>query len=130
MFLGLIMLITLNKGMRTIDITEILSPDLKSRARVHDLCLYIQNSGETAVTLDFSNVQFATRSFMDEFYNVLLKNPQESPARVEITNVPEDINTILEAVSRTQSRAKVIPSRIPERSFRNVDELVKYLKAA
>lgn len=85
-----------NKGMRTIGITEILSPDLKSRERVR----------------------------------LLLKNLLESPVRIEITNVLEDINTILEAVSRTQTRAKVIPSRISERSFRNVDELVKYLKAA
>lgn len=82
--------------MRTIDFSEVLSPDLKSRARVR----------------------------------LLLKNLLESPVRIEITNVLEDINTILEAVSRTQTRAKVIPSRISERSFRNVDGLVKYLKAA
>lgn len=116
--------------MRIIDITGILSPDLKSRARVHDLELFIQNSGEKAVILDFSNVQFATRSFVDEFYNVFLKNPEENSVKVEITNVPEDINTILEAVSRTQTRTKVIPSRIPVKSFRSVDDLVQYLKAA
>ena len=116
--------------MRTIDIAEILSPDLKSRARVRDLYLFIQNSEEKEVTLDFNNVQFATRSFMDEFYILLLKNPKELPFRVKITNVPEDINTILEAVSRTQTRAKVIPSRIPEHSFHSVDELARYLKTA
>lgn len=116
--------------MRTIDITEILSPDLKSRARVHDLELFIQNSGEDVIVLDFSNVQFATRSFIDELYNILLKDPKSHPFRIEITNVPEDINAILEAVSRTQVRTKVIPSRIPVKSFHSVDELVQYLKAA
>ena len=116
--------------MRTIDITDILSPDLKSRARVHDLELFIQNSGENAVILDFSNVQFATRSFVDEFYNVFLKTPNANTIKVEITNVPEDVNAILEAVSRTQTRAKVIPSRIPVKSFHSVDDLVHYLKAA
>ena len=116
--------------MKTIDITQILSPDLKSRARVHDLELFIQNSGEDVVVLDFCNVQFATRSFVDEFYNLFLKSPENLTFRVEITNVPEDINTILESVSRTQTRAKVIPARIPEKSFHSVDELVKYIKTA
>jgi len=27
------------------------------------------------VVLDFSNVKFATRSFIDEFYNLFMKNP-------------------------------------------------------
>lgn len=116
--------------MKTIDITQILSPDLKSRARVHDLELFIQNSGEDVVVLDFSNVQFATRSFVDEFYNLFLKSPESHLFRVEITNVPEDINAILESVSRTQTRAKVIPARIPEKSFHSVDELEKYIKTA
>lgn len=89
--------------MKTIDIIDILSPDLKSRARVHDLELFIQNCGEKTVILDFSNVQFATRSFVDEFYNVFLKTPKTNSVKVEITNVPEDVNMILEAVSCTQA---------------------------
>lgn len=116
--------------MKTIDIIDILSPDLKSRVRVRDFELFIQNCGEKTVMLDFSNVQFATRSFVDEFYNVFLKAPNANTTKVEITNVPEDVNTILEAVSRTQTRTKVIPSRIPVKSFQSVDDLVHYLKAA
>lgn len=116
--------------MKTIDIIDILSPDLKSRARVHDLELFIQNCGKKTVILDFSNVQFATRSFVDEFYNVFLKTPKTNSVKVEITNAPEDVNTILVAESRTQTRAKVIPSRIPVKSFQSVDDLVLYLKAA
>lgn len=116
--------------MKTIDITQILSPDLKSRVRVHDLDLFIRNSGEDAVVLDFSNVKFATRSFIDEFYNLFLKNPDSLPYHVEITNVPEDINTILETVSRTQTRAKVIPSQTPERSFKDLNDLLSFLGRA
>ena len=123
------MSITLSK-MKTIDITQILSPDLKSRVRAHDLDLFIRNSGEDSVMLDFSKVQFATRSFIDEFYNLFLKNPDDLPYHVGITNVPEDINTILESVSHTQNHVKVIPSHIPERSFRNVDELLRFLSTA
>ena len=117
------------EDIKTIDITQILSPDLKSRTRVHDLDLFIRNSGEEDVVLDFSKVQFATRSFIDEFYNLFLKNSDELPYRVKITNMPEDINTILETVSKTQSGVKVVPSHIPERKFRDVKELLQFLSS-
>ena len=117
------------EDIKTIDITQILSPDLKSRTRVHDLDLFIRNSGEEDVVLDFSNVQFATRSFIDEFYNLFLKNSNELPYRVQITNMPEDINTILETVSHSQSGVKVIPSHIPERKFSDVKELIQFLSS-
>ena len=116
--------------MRTIDITQILSPDLKSRNRAQDLSLYVSNTGDDSVMLDFSNVKFATRSFMDEFYNLFLKNPSSLPYKVQITNVPEDINTILESVSRTQTKAKIIPANTSEQTFKNVDDLLNYLKTA
>lgn len=113
--------------MKTIDITQILSQDLKSRMWARDLDLFIRNSGEDVVVLDFSNVKFANRSFIDEFYNLFLKDPDGLPYRVEITNVPEDINTILETVSLTQTRTKVIPSHTPECMFKDVDELIQFL---
>lgn len=116
--------------MRTIDITQILSPDLKSRVRVDDLMLFIKNSQEAAVVIDFSNVKFATRSFIDEFYNVFMKRPESLPFKVKITNVPEDINMIFESVSHTQTKVKTIPSDAPERSFKTVDELIQYLSSA
>lgn len=116
--------------MQTIDIAAILSPDLKSRLRAQDLKLLIENSGAEAVELDFRNVKFATRSFMDEFYNLLLKDPKASPCKVTITNVPEDLKAMLDAVSRTQVQAKVIPSNTPEVDFKTVDEMVEFLSVA
>lgn len=113
--------------MRTIDIAEIVSPDLKSRVRAHDLKSFIENSEEHMVTLDFGNVKFATRSFIDEFYNLFMKNPETNSFHIELTNVPEDIKTILESVSRTQVNSKTIPSHTPERSFNNVSELLHFL---
>ncbi|MBQ9878155.1 MAG: hypothetical protein IJM29_04530 [Bacteroidales bacterium] len=113
--------------MRTIDVAQILSPDLKSRVRVNDLKLFIENSKEDEVILDFSNIKFATRSFIDEFYNAFLKSPELNPFKVEITNVPEDINEIFKSVSNTQTHVKIIPSQTPVRSFKSAEELIKYL---
>ena len=101
--------------MKTIDLAQILSPDLKSRVRAQDLKLLMENSGEESFVLDFSNVKFATRSFMDEFYNLFLKTPDANSFDVQMTNVPEDIKAILDAVSRTQVNVTVIPSKVLRR---------------
>lgn len=116
--------------MKTIDIAQILSPDLKSRMRAQDLKLLMVNSGEDAFELDFSHVKFATRSFMDEFYNLFLKDPKANAFSVTVTNVPEDIKAMLDAVSRTQVNVKVIPSDTPEVIFNSIDDVMKYLKTA
>lgn len=112
--------------MKTIDIAQILTPDLKSRLRAQDLRLLMENGGEDSYVLDFQNVKFATRSFIDEFYNLFLKNHRANTFTVDITNVPEDIKLMFDTVSRTQVQAKVIPSDTPEVTFKNVDELVDY----
>ena len=112
--------------MKTIDISDILTPDLKSRMRAQDLKLMVENSGVDAVVMDFQGVKFATRSFIDEFYNLFLKTPEANTFRVELINVPSDIKAMLDAVSRTQVRAKVIPSQSQEVSFKNVKEFLNY----
>ena len=114
--------------MRTIDIAQILSPDLKSRMRAQDLKLYAQNSGDEVIVFDFANVKFATRSFIDEFYNLFLKTNSDKGISVEITNVPQDIKTMLDSVSRTQIiKAKVVPANTSEVTFNDVDEFLTYM---
>lgn len=112
--------------MKRIDIAAILSPDLKSRMRAQDLKALIENSGADAVVLDFQGVKFATRSFIDEFYNLFLKTPQANTFRVELNNVPSDVKVMLDSVSRTQVRAKVIPSQSQEVAFKDVQEFLNY----
>lgn len=89
-----------------IDITTILSQDLKSRLAVNDLRLYIENTGSESVVIDFAGVKFATRSFVDEYYNVIMKN--QSSIKIETINIPEDIQTIFDVVQRTQHKEKGI----------------------
>lgn len=116
--------------MKTIDIAQILSPDLKSRMRAQDLKMLMDNSEETSFVVDFSNVKFATRSFMDEFYNLFLKYPKQNTLKVKITNVPEDIKVMLDAVSRTQMNVKEIPSETSEVDFSSVEEMLQFIETA
>ena len=87
--------------MKTIDIAQLLSLDLKLRIRAQDLKQLIENREADAVEMDFHGEKFATRSFIDEFYNLFLKNPEKNAFRVELTNVPEDIKTMLDVVSHS-----------------------------
>lgn len=116
--------------MKTIDIAQILSPDLKSRMRAQDLKLFIENSGASFIGLDFSNVRFATRSFIDEFFNLFLRDSSSNKFKVEILNLPEDLKVMLDAVSKTQVKATTIASNIPEKSFVDVEDLLQYLSAS
>ena len=60
--------------MKTINIPEILlSPDLGSRAMARGFRRFVdENYSGESVTIDFSGVQFSSRAFMDEFYNLFL----------------------------------------------------------
>lgn len=89
----------------TIDITTILSPDLKSRLAVNDFMLYIYNMECDSVAVDFSNVKFATRSFIDEYYNTFMSS-RAKVGHVETINIPADIQMIFDAVKNTQHRVK------------------------
>lgn len=89
-----------------IDITTILSQDLKSRFAVNDLRLYIENTGSDDVVVDFANVKFATRSFVDEYYNIIMKS--QSSIKIETINIPKDIQIIFDVVQRTQHKEKDI----------------------
>lgn len=113
--------------MITIDITSILSPDLKSRSRANDLMLFVKNSNESEVIIDFSKVLFATRSFIDEFYNLFLKDASSLPFKIEITNVPEDIQAMITSVSKTQTKVKTIRPTSEVDVFDNVDDLLNFM---
>lgn len=97
-----------NKGggtMRTFFIAQILNVDLMSRLLAQDFYNYIKNTSETDITIDFTGVNFATRSFMDEFYSLFLK-PSNKEFEVKIANMPSDIEAILNAVKSTQNTKK------------------------
>ena len=108
--------------MKTIDITEIISQDLTSRLRVQDLELFIENTHESEIVLDFQNVRFATRSFIDEFFKQFLKTPSNNSFTISLVNIPEDINLMIESVSRTQTGVKTIPACFNEIKLNNLRE--------
>ena len=117
--------------MATIDITSLLSPDLKSRTAVSDLLLYVKSLRDENVQIDFAKVQFATRSFMDEYYNTFVNDHGKLEGiKVESINLPDDIKYMLNVVSQTQTGKKIYedPENTVVRRFDTVKELTDYLR--
>ena len=99
--------------MRTINIAEILSPDLGSRAKARGFRRFVDdNYSGLAVMIDFGGGQFSSRAFIDEFYNLFLSPAvsAESKVEVEVSNMPEDIAAILASVVRTNTHPRVASS--------------------
>ena len=65
-----------------------------------------ENDTTDAVTVDFSGVQFASRAFMDEFYNLFLSPSVAASCavKVEVVNLPASVAALLEAVERTNTQ--------------------------
>lgn len=91
---------------KNLDITSLLGADLKSRCAVKDLLLYINNTEADSIVIDFKKVKFATRSFIDEYYNVIMKNNTSLAKKVTTINIPVDIQYIFNVVQSTQYKKK------------------------
>ena len=92
--------------MKTIDITTILGTELKSRTSARDFAAYLRNMQLTEVCVDFSRVNSVTRSFMDEFYQLLLKADNNLKANISPLNMNKQVEAFLKAVEQTSARQR------------------------
>ena len=119
--------------MKTINIAELLSPDLSFRAQARGFRQLVEENDETGgVTIDFSGVQFASMAFLDEFYNLFLSpsGTDSSPVKVEAVNLPASVAAMLEAVVRSNTQPRVHPAG-PESEaslveFKSVEEMMDF----
>lgn len=110
-----------------IDIAAYIGRDLNSRISVRNLYDMILNQNMTDVKIDFRNVSFATRSFMDEFYNVFVANTR---VEAELINLSPELKAMLNAVKSTQhmptkSAKKILPHS--DIKFSSISQVNKYL---
>lgn len=87
--------------MKTIDITTILGAELKSRTSARDFAKYLQNMELRQVQVDFSHVKSVTRSFMDEFYHLLVRKDNAQGVQMELINMDIQAQEFLNAVRKT-----------------------------
>lgn len=117
--------------MKTIDITAVLGSELKSRTSARDFAKYLQNMKIYEAQIDFAHVRSVTRSFMDEFYYLMMRDGNAQRVRLNLINTGLQEEEFLKAVKLTS----VTPRRMSEPSdarFLNpstVKQLNEYLAA-
>lgn len=104
-------------------ISEFVGANLNSRLAVRNMRDDIIKENIEYVIIDFSNVVFASRSFMDEFYNVMILNNNFS---VEVINLPPEINSLLTIIKSNQHTSRTY-KKSNVKSFSTVNEVNNYL---
>lgn len=87
--------------METINIAKEIFDHLESRGFARQLRDMIIERNLKEVQIDFADITWAGRSFMDEFYREVYINPNFKATPI---NMAEDFRLMLEAVSHTQTR--------------------------
>lgn len=115
--------------MKTIDITNILGSELKSRTSARDFAKYLDNMQIQEALVDFSHVKSVTRSFMDEFYYLLVRNDNAQGVRLELTNMGEQSKEFLRAVKKTADAPRKVTEPANARFLNpaTIQQLSEYL---
>lgn len=117
--------------MKTIDITTILGGELKSRTSARDFAKYLQNMEISRAQVDFAHVKSVTRSFMDEFYHLLVRDDNAQGVQLELINMDTPARELLKAVKITADspRKATVPDDARFLNPATVQQLSEYLAA-
>ena len=100
--------------------------DLFSRSRAVKLVEKIkENPEQNAITIDFQGINFISRSFADEIWNIVDDNKNK---KITFVGMSEDVNIMISKVkkSRSQERKRVF-SNPKMYSFDTMEELSAFL---
>lgn len=106
------------------------SSTLDSRDEADFLLNKIQsNILSEKIIIDFSGIDFISRSFADQFHKEKMKLSSERNINIEVANAEVAIIEMLRAVSNTQSKTNREVSKFTSYSFRDTSSLFEYLQA-
>src|ERR1700736_5071624 len=112
-----------------IHIKSIFGNTLDSRDEAIKLFVLL-NSGYVQfqeIHLDFTAVDFMSRSFADQFHKE--KGKLARDRTISIDNASNQVISILQAVSKTQNNSVKETKDLPVYSFSKVDQFLNYLQA-
>lgn len=100
---------------------------LNTREAAINLMEIIAKAESKTVELDFSNVEFMSRSFADQFYKERNSFQEKTNSIININNANEEIIKILQVVSKTQDKKEREYISIPVYKFSDKNLLKNYL---
>jgi hypothetical protein len=94
---------------------------------------FLENKFDSVfVTVDFTNVEFMSRSFADQFYQLKANWELGKNNKIQLQSDNQQIAEILDAVSRTQytqDNKRVIRSEVKELYFDKFKQFEEYMLA-
>ena len=115
------------KAFLQISVFDELGNSLNSREAVSILSENIEAPKFNPIELDFSGVEFMSRSFADQFHKEKIKWQEELNLQVDIVNANEEILEMLNAVSQTQDKRDRKIIDVPIFKFTNPELISNYL---
>ncbi|MGP8214013.1 MAG: STAS domain-containing protein [Bacteroidia bacterium] len=110
----------------SIDIKTHYGASLNTREAAVGLCKVINNIGSVNVEIDLAGVEFMSRSFADQFYKER-QQLREKGISVFLVNADEEVQRMLEAVSRTQAKKDRNFDDIRVLRFSNMKDVSNFL---
>ncbi|MDR3309499.1 MAG: hypothetical protein LBS80_06065 [Tannerella sp.] len=111
---------------KTIRISELINESLRSRTEAQKLYAVSADCKERALTIDFSNVSFMSRSFADEFCEVV-KELKKAHKTVVCINENENIRIMLQIVSENRGKAREVKVDGVVKEFLNFADLSLFM---
>ena len=99
---------------------------LISREAVSSLFDKLSNM-DSNLELDFSNVEFISRSYADQFYKAKSDFEKMHNSEIHIMNANEEVINMLHVVSKTQNSNERFFDKVPVYRFSKIDRLSDYL---
>lgn len=81
----------------------------------------------TELELDFSNVEFMSRSYADQFHKTKQEYEKNNNVRIHIINANEEMINMLQVVAKTQNSGERTFEKIPVFRFSKPQMLSDYL---
>lgn len=115
------------KAVFQISVSEQISRLLNTREAVSILLDVVRDSKCSVIELDFTSVEFMSRSFADQFHKDKISLQNELNISIDIVNANEEIIHILQTVSRTQVKSNREFEEVQIFKFSNTQMLSDYL---
>jgi hypothetical protein len=115
----------------SVDIKKLIGNTLDSRDEATNLFNWLQQNYTTAreINFDFTDIDFMSRSFADQFHKEKIVWLNSNNIPVLISNAPIQVIEILQAVSKTQNKVVTNISDLRVYKFSKQEQLVQYLGA-
>ncbi|MEX0811236.1 MAG: hypothetical protein WD048_03400 [Chitinophagales bacterium] len=110
-----------------IKVKDVLSVMLNSREAAIMIFDEIKQKNLSTVEFDFTDVEFMSRSFADQFYKESNKVENNTAVQIVVSNATEAVRNVLQTVAKTQNKTNRSYNKLPVFKFSNASSLKDYL---